>query len=236
MAKLAEALKEAATLADADDAAVFGRECTNLMTKIKRGLSEVRKDPPLLQQVPPSAGAWIFFLRAASEKPQLAKQVWEATVFLISSEAWAQALVGCDDKHRLHIAKAASRDAALAASVAVEVVARGVAELGDVLPTSSIEGMDPGVCTAVVEGIEAAGQSAQYPKLSEARAKEVLGSEAGLALVARATAKGTGDVSKRKIITSGGDKKAFGKDDELPVFVCEGISGSHQKMEIKKGL
>ena len=39
---------------------------------------------------------------------------------------------------------------------------------------------------------------------------------------------------KRKVVAP--ESKAVGKEANLPVYVCEGISGSHQKMEIKKGL
>ncbi|CAE8606418.1 unnamed protein product [Polarella glacialis] len=57
MAKLAEALSEAAALVPSDDR-TFGSECTGILTRIKRGVGEVKKAPELLDQVPASIDAW----------------------------------------------------------------------------------------------------------------------------------------------------------------------------------
>lgn len=230
MAKLAAALDEAAALGQAEDRA-FGSGCPSLLSKIKRGIAEVRKAPGLLdEQVPASAAAWSFLLRVAFEKPAFAKQVWDAASVLVEAPAWASSFATLEDKSRLNVGKAGPRDAQLVAGLVLRILSAGAAELGDLLPEENIGSVDPIVCATIVEGM----QGDDFPA---ATAKAALSSQAGMVLAQRAADPDAGaDKEKRRIVAPDAGKKAFGKGDDLPVYVCEGISGSHQNMEIKKGL
>jgi len=229
MASLAEALGEAAALAQQDDRA-FGSGCSTILSRLKRGCSEVRKAPELLdEQVPADAGAWSFLLRVASEKPSFAKQAWDTASVLLGSSAWASAFATLEGKHRLNLAKAGARDSPLAAGLVLRLLAVGAADVDDLLPLAGAPSLDPALCLAVLEGLA----SADFPA---ATAEAARSSEVGRALAERAAQQGTGAEEKRRVVGPGSDKKAFGKGENLPVYVCEGISGSHQKMEIKKGL
>mmetsp|Transcript_77008 Transcript_77008/g.214126 ORF Transcript_77008/g.214126 Transcript_77008/m.214126 type:complete len:222 (-) Transcript_77008:125-790(-) len=221
MAKLADALKEAAEFATQEEDA-FNSNVSPVLSRIKRGVAEVRDSPDLLAEVPPDPQAWGFLLRASGEKAAYMKQVWDVASLLLGSPAWAEAFAGLEDKHRLNVAKAASRESEEVARVAVQFFTAGVAELPDLVPLEVVETCKPAFCAALLEALEASGNTA------------ALECEVGLALRIRAESSGTEE--KRKVIGGTGEKKAFGKSEGLPVFVCEGISGSHQKMEIKKGL
>ncbi|CAE7306650.1 unnamed protein product [Symbiodinium natans] len=105
MAKLADALKEAAALAAADEAN-FAAGCSGILTKLKRGLAEVKKAPALLEEVPSDIDAWPFLLRVSSEKASFAKQVWETSSILLMSPAWAASFSEQEEKSRLGIHKA----------------------------------------------------------------------------------------------------------------------------------
>ncbi|CAK0833025.1 unnamed protein product [Prorocentrum cordatum] len=181
------------------------------------------------EQVPPSAEAWLFLLRVASEVPAFARQAWEAAAALLVSDAWAAAFAELDGKGRLAVARAGARDAGLAAGLVARLVAAEAAELSDLLPASSAAGLEPALCAAVVEALGAEGVP---PEAAEA----ALGSEAGTALAARAAEGARGGAEERRRVVGGGGGQKLGKGADIPVYVCEGISGSHQKMEIKERL
>merc|ERR1712039_399203 len=144
--------------------------------------------------------------------------------------SWTTAFAAMADKNRLNVTKAGARDASAVCGLILRLLETGAAELKDLVPLDSVPNTEPSVCAAVVEGLRADSFPATVSK--EAQASEV-----GLAILERAAAVPAGgdEKEKRKVIGPSG-KKEFGKSDNSPVFVCEGISGSHQKMEIKKGL
>lgn len=220
MAKLAEALRDAVIIAKDDSA--FESGLPGAMSKVKRGLSEVRKKPELLADVSASTEAWSFILRTASEKPAFAKQAWELSIVLLESKAWANAFAPLEAKHRIGVTKAGSRDAQLASDIVLRLVAAGAAEVSDVLPPDSVGGLDPALCSAVLEG---AGS-----RLGAGAAEAFLASDCGRALADRA---GATPEEKRKVLGVC-DKKTYSKEEGIPVFACEGISGSLQKVEISK--
>jgi len=233
MVKLTEALEEAAALAAQDEEA-FISGCSQVLTKIKRGISEVRKapDPSALldRDVPAEAGAWSFLLRVASEKPAFAKQVWDATAVLLESTTWVVALRTIEHKTRFNIVKAANRDAAMVAGLVGKLLSSGaVADLAEVLPVDAASEAEPTLCVALLDQF----QADDYP--SEV-GKAACASEAGRAVSQRALAAADASIGERRKVIGGGTQKTFGKGDDIPVYVCEGIHGSHQKMDIKKGV
>lgn len=228
MPKLEDALKEAAESAGKDDKS-FMSDCPGILTKLKRGISEVKKLPELLEQVPTDIDAWPFLLRVASEKASFAKQIWEICIVLLGSGAWARSFAAQERKERLSLVKATPRDAGLAAEVAARALATGaVAELGELVPTDAVGCMDPAACVAFLDQLQ--GQS-----LPASTVEAVLESEVGRCLAERGAAGPADGEAKRKVVAPD-TKDSYGKGDNMPIFVCEGISGSHQKMEIKKGL
>eukprot|EP00929_Paragymnodinium_shiwhaense_P121543 TRINITY_DN93820_c0_g1_i1.p1 TRINITY_DN93820_c0_g1~~TRINITY_DN93820_c0_g1_i1.p1 ORF type:complete len:233 (-),score=83.66 TRINITY_DN93820_c0_g1_i1:29-727(-) len=232
MTKLAAALEEAAQLAQTEDATAFGAGLSGVLGRVKKGVSEVRKSLQLLDDVKANPGAWTCLLRAAAEKPSMLKQVWETTALLLESDGWAKSFSSLEAKHRLSFSKAAARDGDVVAALVAQLVLVGAATLDELFPAEEFAaegggGPKPGVCVSILEALE------QQPDLSPAERKSVLESKAAQLL----QEKGAEDEKeKRKVIGPSGGKDAFGKGDAIPVFVCEGISGSHQKMEIKKGL
>lgn len=229
MARLAEAMEGAAELAAQADPG-FSDGCPGAMTRIKRGVAEVRKQPAMLAEADRAAapGAWEFLLRVASGQPAFAKQVWEAASALLGSPVWASALKQASGKQRLGVARAQARDSGLVAGlVAALLVTGAAAELGEVLPPEATAAADPTLCSVVL----AALQALPVPQRDAA-----LASEAGAALAERAAvAGGAGDAARRRVI-GGGGPKTFSKRDDIPVFTCEGIHGSHQTMDIKRGV
>eukprot|EP00931_Biecheleriopsis_adriatica_P119552 TRINITY_DN94785_c0_g1_i1.p1 TRINITY_DN94785_c0_g1~~TRINITY_DN94785_c0_g1_i1.p1 ORF type:complete len:238 (+),score=77.60 TRINITY_DN94785_c0_g1_i1:31-714(+) len=226
MAKLADALREAAALAGQDDRS-FSSECPSILTKLKRGLSEVKKSPGLLEQVPGDIDAWPFLLRVSSEKASFAKQVWETSLVLLGSPAWASSFATQEHKERLNLCKAGARDAPIIAELVAKLLAAGSAEVSELIAEDAVEGLDPALCTAILGSLK--------DPVPAALAEAALGSDVGRALALRAAAQPAEGEAKRKVVAPNG-KDSVGKDADLPVYVCEGISGSHQKMEIKKGL
>ncbi|CAK9010533.1 unnamed protein product [Durusdinium trenchii] len=213
MAKLTDALKEAASLGAADDQS-FISECTSILTKLKRGFAEVKKAPALLDEVPSDIAAWPFFLRLC-EKASFAKQAWEATVILLQNERWSETFAQEEQRSKLNLWKAGQRDVPLVLELLRK---QPKEEVKDFFPLEQVAGMDPGLCTALTEFFQETDAEVE-PALSAA-------------LLQRAA---TCPEVKRKVVAPE-SKSSVGKDADLPVFVCEGISGSHQKMEIKKGL
>ncbi|CAJ1359333.1 unnamed protein product [Effrenium voratum] len=213
MAKLTEALQEAATVALEDERG-FASASGGVLTKLKRGLAEVKKSPEMLAEVPPDLEFWPFLLRVA-EKASFAKQVWEASVVLLARPEWAASFAQQEQKQRLNLCKAGPRDVAVVTELVKKLLAGGV-EAGDLLALEDVSGMDPALCGALLEPFEAAGAEAE--------------------LLASLAQRSASEAEAKRRIVAPESKAAVGKDANLPVYVCEGISGSHQKMEIKKGL
>lgn len=228
MAKLGEAVREAAALALKSDAE-FGEGCAAIVAKIKKGISEFRKAPERLNDdVPTDANAWEFLLRVASEKPCFVKQVWDAASVLIESETWAAALRPVERKERLNVTKSSSRDALMVSNLLVRLLANGViAELGEVLPDGVVVETDASLCSALIAAL--AGVPTDV-------SESVLSSTLGSALAERAAYEGGAENAEKRKVIGGGGQKSFGKNDDIPVFTCEGIHGSHQKMDIKRGV
>merc|ERR1712232_545988 len=168
---------------------------------------------------PVDAGAWAFLLRVASTKPTFMKQVWAAAALQVLSPEWKKAFVGLEDKDRLCLGKAGTRDIEPAVSLLVALLREpDPARLSDLLPLEVLDAAKPAFCASVLEALKAEGLAGSASETE--------------ALERRAAAAG-GEENTRKVIGPASGQKAFGA---LPVYVCEGISGSHQKMEIKKGL
>lgn len=231
MAKLAAALAEAADLAPQDDK-TFGEGFSGILTKLVRSSAAVRKTPELLEKEVPADGraldAWTFLLRVASANPAYAKQAWAVAAALAESPSWVAAFAPLERKHRMGLSRAGTRDAVQVSGIVIRLIAAGAAELNDVLPAD--DPADPAVCLAVLHGLES-------PDVPADRSEAALASEAGATLAERARQAAEGNAEeKRRAVPGSGKKKAYGAADNIPVFVCEGISGSHQTMEIKRGL
>eukprot|EP00933_Yihiella_yeosuensis_P004179 TRINITY_DN10837_c0_g1_i1.p1 TRINITY_DN10837_c0_g1~~TRINITY_DN10837_c0_g1_i1.p1 ORF type:complete len:197 (+),score=48.92 TRINITY_DN10837_c0_g1_i1:342-932(+) len=180
--------------------------------------TKVKKAPDLLDQVSVETDAWMFLLRV-SEKGTFAKQVWETMLLLLDSPGWSSSFASQEKKGRLNLGKATSRDASLVADLCTKALAsKAVVEIADLIVADVASGLDPAICTALTEALDEAA----------------LESEVGRLIAERAAA-GPSDEGQRKVVAPSGSSKV-GKEDGLPVYVCEGISGSHQKMDIKKGL
>mmetsp|Transcript_98070 Transcript_98070/g.282905 ORF Transcript_98070/g.282905 Transcript_98070/m.282905 type:complete len:231 (+) Transcript_98070:44-736(+) len=229
MAKLAAALREAAALAAQDDAA-FGAGVSALLTRVKRGVTEVRKAPELLEkEVRADEASWSFLLRVASEKPAFAKQVWETASVLLDASDWVVAFKAMDQKQRLNLAKAGSREYALVKSIVQRLLAAGAADLDELFPVAICEDVDPALCAELLDLLSSAD-------LSDEVADTAAASEAGRALEVRAQLVEEMKGREKRRVIGGGGQQQFGKGDDIPVYVCEGIHGSHQQMDIKKGL
>eukprot|EP00434_Breviolum_minutum_P025006 symbB.v1.2.022090.t1/scaffold1946.1/size95412/2 len=210
MAKLTDALKEAAELGSADEKS-FSSSCTGVLTKLKRGFAEVKKKPELLEEVPAEIEAWPFMLRVC-EKASFAKQAWEATAVLLQDARWRSTFAQQEQKLKLNLWKAGQRDVPLI----LELLKNLPEEAADFFPLEQVPGMDPAVCSALLEIFHA--DSTEVAPLTTALSERA------------------GEVEVKRKVVAPDSKSPVGKDANLPVYVCEGISGSHQKMEIKKGL
>eukprot|EP00928_Gymnodinium_smaydae_P021701 TRINITY_DN18497_c0_g1_i2.p1 TRINITY_DN18497_c0_g1~~TRINITY_DN18497_c0_g1_i2.p1 ORF type:complete len:241 (-),score=60.76 TRINITY_DN18497_c0_g1_i2:75-776(-) len=233
MAKLAEALREAAAASSLDDAA-FGAACSTVLTKIKRGSSEVKKAPELLEkEVPANEGAWAFLLRVTSERPAYARQAWEASALLLESGEWQGAFrsLEAERKRGLNVGRAGARDLALVRGLVRQLLAAGAAEIGELIPAEACADLDPAFCAEIVQ----LWQDAEHLPAGAAEAART--SDTAKALLERAAAGtgGSGGAEKRRVI-GGSGQQTYGSNEDIPVYVCEGIHGSHQKMDIKKGL
>lgn len=228
MARLSEALADAAALSDADDAAL-NASCASLMSKVKRGLFEVKKKPELLATASPDAAVWVFLLRVAVGNPPLLKQVWDTAAVLLRGEEWTTLFSGIEGKARLNLGTASDRDVPAAADLVAQIVGASAAELEDLLPLEVINVAEPDLCKTILERLEAS-------ELPAAARDAALSSSAARSMQARIASVGEEDEGEKRRVVGGAGKSSFGKGADIPVYVCEGISGSHQKMEIKKGL
>ncbi|CAE7712900.1 unnamed protein product [Symbiodinium pilosum] len=141
--------KIVAAAAAAADEGSFSSSCSGVLTKLKRGVAEVKKTPSLLDEVPSDVDAWPFLLRVSSEKAAFAKQIWETAATLLWSPAWATSFQQQEEKSRLGIHKAGARDAAMVAELAARIVGQGT-ELGDLIPLEAIPGMERATCVALL--------------------------------------------------------------------------------------
>ncbi|CAE7463929.1 dan [Symbiodinium sp. CCMP2456] len=118
------------------------------------------------------------------------------------------------------------RDAPMVSEMALRLLSQGM-EFSDLISLDAIPGMERAVCTALLEILKEPGVPSDV-------AEAALTSEVGRRLAEQAESVAEGE-AKRKVVAPD-SKSSVSKDANLPVYVCEGISGSHQKMEIKKGL